>query len=177
MIENILIIDTETTGLSPEKGAKLIEIAVVLFNVKHRSILQSYSTLLPCNENPVENINHIKADVTLSNFYLGLMDVTIRMMAYDAQVCVAHYAEFDKRFIATLPDTVRQIILDKPWICTKANFTWPVSLSRLRLEDICKAMGVPYINAHRALADCLLLAQCFEKVEDLEDRLSRCVFF
>jgi DNA polymerase-3 subunit epsilon len=172
MIENVLIIDTETTGLSPDKGSKLIEIAAILFNIKHKTPLQSYSTLLPCEENPVENINHIKASATKSDFSLGLMDSTLKIMADCAQACVAHNADFDRRFVATLP--VGKALLEMKWICTKANFTWPVALQRLRLQDICHAMKVPYVNAHRALTDCFFIAQCFEKVEDLDDRINRC---
>ena len=172
MIENILIIDTETTGLDPRNGDKIIEIAAVLFNLKYKFVLQNYSTLFPCEINPVEHINHIPVDVTNCNFSLALSDSILIGMGHSAQACVAHNAEFDKKFVSLL--ACGQYLLNKKWICTKANFTWPVSLPRLRLEDICNGMKVPYTNAHRALTDCQLLAQCFEKVEDLEDRINRC---
>lgn len=171
MIENILIIDTETTGLDPGKGAQVIEIAAVLFNLKHKSVLQSYATLLPCDENPVENINHIKAEATRANYSQFSMLWILGMFDY-AQACVAHNAQFDMKFIETLDKG--DVLLNKKWICTKKDFKWPVPLPRNRLQDICEAMGVQYLNAHRALADCLLLAQCFEKVEDLEERFNRC---
>jgi DNA polymerase III epsilon subunit-like protein len=198
MIENILILDTETTGLSPEKGDIVIEIAAVLFNVKHKAILQSFSTLLPCIENPVEKINHISVAMTKCDYPfvdknpdldelldnpvapfvvfhpdspITFFDIIIEM-SNSAQACVAHNAKFDKSFIATL--RCGKHLLEKPWICTKANFTWPVALQRLRLEDICIAMRVPYIHAHRALADCLLLSQCFQNVSDLQERLDKC---
>ena len=200
MIENVLIIDTETTGLSPEKGAKVIEVAAVLFNIKHRSVLQCFSTLLPCDENPVEKINHIKAGATRCDYPFmsnkptqeqfenifddpGMaatiflderlsLDTILIEMANAAQVCVAHNAQFDKKFIAML--SCGQALLSKQWICTKSNFTWPYPLCRLRLEDICYSMNVPYVNAHRALVDCLLLTQCFEKIDDLQERFDRC---
>ena len=34
-IGNVLIVDTETTGLHPDKGAKIIEIAALLYNIKY----------------------------------------------------------------------------------------------------------------------------------------------
>lgn len=172
-MENIVIIDTETTGLEPSKGAKIIEVAAVLFSVKHKTILQSFSTLLPCEHNPVENINHIKVEFTNAPFSLIKMNEVLLMMVDSAEACVAHHKAFDMKFVDLLP--CGKEILNKKWICTKTNFPWPISLSRYRLEDICNAMRVPYVNAHRALMDCLLLAQCFEKVNDLEDRFKRCL--
>lgn len=183
MIENILILDTETTGLDPNKGCKTIEIAVVLFNLKHKAVLQSFSTLLPCDENPCENINHISVEATRCDYpYMEIRETLIGAdteyfmekilieMANSAQAIVAHNAEFDRKFVAAMPCCAE--LSDRKWICTKKNFTWPVHLNRLRLEDICNAMGVPYVQAHRAMSDCMLMVQCFQGVHDLEERFA-----
>lgn len=184
MIENILILDTETTGLYTNKGHKVIEIAVILFNLKYKAVLQSFSTLCPCDENPVEHINHIPSLLTNVTYPYyedretpnGMekryfMDDILYGMAYAAQAIVAHNAAFDRAFVAMMGECGDDLSRRK-WICTKSNFTWPVHLTRFRLEDVCNGMGVPYINAHRAMNDCQLLAQCFEKVQDLEERFS-----
>ncbi len=198
MIKNILIIDTETTGLDPKNGDKVIEVAAILYNLKYKSILQCFSTLLPCEINPVEQINNIKVESTQCNYpfvgtkstkeqveemwnnpesgctviyeeKISLNEILIEM-ATAAQVFVAHNAEFDKKFMATL--ACGDYFYNKQWICTKNNFRWPIQLGRKRLQDICEQMNVPYVNAHRALNDCLLLAQCFSKIDDLEDRFN-----
>jgi DNA polymerase-3 subunit epsilon len=169
MIENILILDTETTGLDP-KRCQVIEVGAVLYNLKHKAILQAYSSLIPCVENPVEHINKISQESTNCVYPANALNSIIGRMSNDAEVCVAHNALFDMRFLKTLP--CGDILLNKKWICTKENFTWPVKLTRLRLEDVCIAMDVPYVNAHRALSDCFLLAQCFGKVDDLDDRFN-----
>lgn len=199
MIENIMILDTETTGLSPKTGAQVIEIGAILFNVRYKSILQCFSTLLPCETNPVEHINHINPNATKCSYpfvdenndivpriehtlpgfqcgdtviYQKLINhncILIEMSNY-AEILVAHNADFDKRFIETL--RCGDHLLRKKWMCTKKDFNWPVPLTRTRLEDICNAMGVPYLNAHRALTDCLFLAKCFEKIEDLQERFN-----
>ena len=172
MINNILILDTETTGLSPEKGDKIIELALLLFNVKHKSILQSFSTLFPCYENKVQSINKISPELTQLKYSTEYFNYILDLIA-NSDAIIAHNADFDKRFVLTLP--YGEIFTNKPWICTKNNFTWPVPLSRLRLQDICLAMGVNYTDAHRALQDCILLSKCFEKVEDLEYRLNKII--
>ncbi len=171
MIENVLIVDTETTGLDPNKGAKLIELAAILYNVKHRTILQQFSTLMPCDENPVENINNISAESTRVKMPMTLIVPLLSQLADHAQAWVAHNADFDKKFINTIDPQPPQRFTERRWICTKADFRWPVQLYRTRLQDVCTAMGVAYVDAHRALADCDFIAKCFSKVADLEARL------
>lgn len=169
MIENILILDTETTGLDPSKGCKVIEVGAILFNVKYRQPIQMMSTLLSCEDNPVQKINHIdplwtqvpKEELAAIKF-LGYM-------TRDASFIVAHNAPFDEKFMKTIP--VDLPFSEKRWICTQRDFKWPVQLFKYSLEAICHAMGVPYIHAHRALTDCMFLSLCFQKIPDLLERL------
>jgi DNA polymerase-3 subunit epsilon len=162
MIYNVLIVDCETTGLSP-KDSQIIEIAAILYSVKHNNILQTCSTLIPCKHNPVQYINNISADLTNEGYFYQSALSRIKEMITDCDAIVAHNAPFDKGFLGTfIPE-----FLEKEWICTKNDFKWPVILQRKRLQDVCDAMGVPYINAHRALQDCLLIANCFSKIENL----------
>lgn len=162
MINNILITDVETTGLHPDKELT-IEIGVILYNVKHNAILQQCSTLLTCVTNAVEGINGIPPDLTQQKYNSDSALKMIESMLEHADVCVAHNADFDKRFI----ERVMPKFQHKKWICTKSDFKWPCYLPRKRLQDVCEAMHVPYVHAHRALADCGLLAQCFKKLPNL----------
>lgn len=167
---NILILDTETTGLAPEKGAKLIEVGALLYNVEHKVVLQTLSTFLPSATNEAEHINHIRPEWTLVPVDVDGAARMLEAMAKRANCIVAHNAQFDKRFMRLMP--LADSFWEKPWVCTKDKFRWPVSLGRYRLEDICHAMGVPYIQAHRSLTDCHFLADCFTKVYDLAERFA-----
>jgi DNA polymerase-3 subunit epsilon len=169
-MKNILIIDTETTGLDPSKGAKMIELGAMLYSVEHKEVLQNLSTFLPCDVNPVENINNIKAEWTQEKIPVDASITFFKWMARNADAYVAHNADFDKKFLRTLPQLDGEFWA-KRWICTKSDFRWPVQLFRNRLQDVCAAMGVPYVDAHRALIDCHFIAMCFSKVEDLEQRM------
>ena len=91
-------------------------------------------------------------------------------MAREADAYVAHNASFDKTFFATAIGS-EDIFWIKPWICTKNDFVWPVPLQRNRLQDVCAAMGVPYVEAHRALTDCQFIVDCFNRVPDLQLRI------
>jgi DNA polymerase-3 subunit epsilon len=166
-MENLLILDTETTGLDPDKGCLVTEVGVVLFNVKYRTVLQSLCTLLPVQDNPAQQFNFIDHRWTLERYEIDNALRMIDSMASCADYVVAHNAQFDKKFMLTINSKVN----DMEWICTKNNFKWPCQLFRYRLEDICKAMDVPYIGAHRALTDCNFIAQCFHKITDLDERL------
>lgn len=170
MIENVLIIDCETSGLHPEHGAQIIELGAILYNVKHKAILQQFSTLIPCDANPVEHINNISVEITNCNYtFIWALEMT-KLMSMNAQAVVAHNAQFDRKFI--LADHHLSLhFKDCKWICTKNDFQWPVPLKRTRLIDVCEAMGVQYVSAHRALVDCNFIVQCFGKVNDLQERI------
>jgi DNA polymerase-3 subunit epsilon len=174
MIENVLIVDTETTGLDPAKGSKLIEIGALLYNVKHKQVLQTMSSFFPCDENPVQDINHIDPEWTKCNRNTHSALCFLKDMAKNCQYIIAHNAPFDKKFLQTVINDTE--FWQRKWICTKADFKWPVQMFRNRLEDICLAMGVEYINAHRALTDCTFLAECFGKCGDLEQRMTNAGF-
>lgn len=178
MINNVLILDTETTGLSPDKGAVTIEIGALLFNVKHRVVTQTLSTFLPCLNNPVEHINNIKAEWTHSPVGQHWLSMLLSM-AEVADCVMAHNAPFDKRFIdKLLPtdpawDSLTKHLRDKLWLCSKDDFPWPPNnTGGKKLENLCQLMGVPYVNAHRALADCQFMVDCFSKMPDIQQKLN-----
>lgn len=169
-ITNVLIVDTETTGLDPNNGAKLIEIGALLYSVKHKAILQEFSTLLPCEENAAEKINKINPAITEPTYNTFFATSFLCSMASTADAIVAHNKQFDLKFMRTHSGMDIQFFT-MPWICTKDDFKWPIMLKRKRLQDICEAYGVSYANAHRALADCRLIADCFSQVAELEREL------
>lgn len=175
---NLLILDTETTGLETSKGAKIIEIGAVLYNVENKIILQQLSTLKYVEENPAVDINKIPLNASqLIPLESQIYDKAISMlcaMAKDADFFVAHNADFDKGFFKDMSENEQPLfeLMDKKWICTKEDFTWPIPKgSLLNLVHIAVALGVPIVSAHRALADCLLIASCFDKLEDLQERI------
>ncbi len=157
MIRRCLIVDTETTGLDREKDS-VIEIGAILYSVEHHTSLIQFSTLQYAPTNAAEPINRIPVaalrDVR-ERYPLDLDDVLPRLLA-DADIVVAHRAEFDRGWFAGEWHA-------KPWVCTKFDFTWPrqtaegQSLVPLALEH-----GIGVSHAHRALTDCQLIAALFD---------------
>ena len=168
-MEIIAILDTETTGLDPAKG-QVLEIAVILYHIPTRSILAQASILCYAEDNAAYEINRIEVDA-LKKIEAGLQVAgfqMVRSMLAKADAIVAHNAEFDKKWMATLVD-FQDLIINKQWICTRNDVIWPIRKGiPLNLIHICADLGVPIINAHRALSDCSMLLGAIECIEDIE---------
>ena len=167
--QRLLILDTETTGLDPGRD-RCIEVGAVLFDVTHRAVLTQISFLLPCDDNPARPVNGIDPAVTqLPQPWPQALQCFEAMLAA-ADLVVAHNATFDRQWfgLGPLPP------ITKPWLCSMEDLRWPAD-KRLRsnpsVRDLALAYGVPVWAAHRALTDCLYIAQVFERCPELEQLL------
>ena len=162
----LLILDTETTGLDPGQH-QCIEVGAILFDVPSRSVLSQLSFLLPCEGNPAEAVNGISAAVSRLDQPVEAALTLFEQLVASAEAVVAHNAAFDRQWFGSggLPT------IDRPWICSMEEIRWPQE-RRLRVtpsvRDLALAYGVPVWAAHRALTDCIYLAQVFERCSDLE---------
>lgn len=168
--ESLLILDTETTALSPEDG-QCIEVGAVLFQVSHRAVLTQVSFLLPCDRNPAEPVNGIPAEVTRLPHPWQRALACFQAMADQADAVLAHNSSFDRQWFGkgALPR------IDKPWICSMDDIRWPAALglrSAPSLQSLALAYGVPVWAAHRALTDCTYLVQVLQRCGDLERLLA-----
>ena len=169
--ENILILDTETTGLDNENDYCL-EVGSILFNVKSRSVLAQQSFLLPVEINNAEKINNIPAEITRLPQPLSEAIKYFESLVRVSDVIVAHNAEFDMKWFGLnkLPQ------IEKQWICSMDDITWPTERqlkTRPSVRDLALAYGVPVWNAHRALTDCIYLSEVFKRCSELEKLLIR----
>lgn len=172
-MNHVLIIDTETTGLHPEEGARVIEIGAILFDVKQREVVSQISFLLPTLTNEAEHVNRIKPELTMS-----VPDISSQLaksfwcMVDHADYAVAHNAAFDSRWFGEggcLPK------MPLRWICTMEDVQWPCNSKRGRpsVTSLALDYGVPVWSAHRALTDCVYLAEVMKREPDLEQLLMR----
>jgi DNA polymerase-3 subunit epsilon len=166
----LLILDTETTALSPEQG-QCIEVGAILFQVAERAVLAQVSFLLPATSNPAVHVNGIDAAITRlpQPWQAGLQCFEAMLAAADA--LLAHNAAFDRQWFGNGPLPA----VAKPWICSMEDIRWPAE-RHLRaspsVRDLALAYGVPVWAAHRALTDCIYLAQVLERCADLEQLLA-----
>ena len=160
---NLLIIDTETTGLERSKGCKAIELAAALYSVEHREVLQTVGILLPTGTNEAEHINRISPAITQVEqpWQMGLM--FFAEMASAADYAIAHNADFDRKWFGhgLMPP------LHLPWLCSM-ELKWGPMPGR-SLRDIALAHGMTITpDHHRAMPDVLLLAGVLSRRDDLE---------
>ena len=170
-VRTLLIIDTETTGLDPQLD-HCLEVGVILFDVPSRQVLAQHSFLLPVEANAAEAINRIPAAATnlpqpwrpALSYLQSLLDA--------ADVLVAHNAAFDRQWFGRghLPAT------DKPWLCSMEEMRWPAERllrSRPSVRDLALAYEIPVWASHRALTDCIYLAEVFRRCDELEQLVLR----
>jgi DNA polymerase-3 subunit epsilon len=164
--QRLLILDTETTGLDPQRD-RCIELGAVLFDLPRRSVLSQVSLLLPCEQNSAQAVNGIDPELTQQPqpWQQGLQ--WFEALLASADLVVAHNAAFDRQWFGMAPLPA----IDKPWLCTMEDIRWPADRN-LRanpsVRDLALAYSVPVWAAHRALTDCIYLAQVFERCSDLE---------
>ncbi len=156
---NLLIIDTETTGLDPNQGAECIEIGAILYSVPHRAILAQCSTLLPVKENGQQDIHGIGDEANDVFYPHGKAISLISSMVINADYAVAHNAPFDQQFSPKC--------IGIPWLCTYEDFRFTPHKPQA-LVNLALAHGITVKSAHRALNDCGLIAEILGKRDDLE---------
>jgi len=175
----LLIIDTETTGLDPALD-HCLEVGAILFDVSTRQVLAQQSFLLPAESNAAESINRIPAPVTrLPQPWQPALEY-FGSLVEAADVIVAHNAAFDSQWFGRGPLPS----VPKPWLCSMEEMPWPSDRqlrSRPSVRDLALAYEVPVWSAHRALTDCIYLAEVFRRCEDLDERLAlglepRCLY-
>ena len=166
----LLILDTETTGLNPDSD-HCLEVGAILFDVSSRQVLAQLSFLLPVQANAAEPINRIPASVTTVAQPWAAALQYFQTLVDAADVLVAHNAAFDRQWFGRghLPP------VSKPWLCSMEEMRWPADRQlrpRPSVRDLALAYDIPVWAAHRALTDCIYLADVFRRCDDLEQRLA-----
>jgi len=169
-----VIVDVETTGLSPRQGDEVVEIAIILFRFNKQTcdsveIVESYSALRePTDPIPmgVTRIHGITNDMVRGK---KLNYGKIESIFNQASFVVAHNASFDKSFLEEL----LPMSVDRPWKCSCFGIPWVkrYGLPNQRLATLRDYFGIPHDGAHRALADCEVVLTALQKPVHLKELL------
>jgi DNA polymerase-3 subunit epsilon len=121
-------------------------------------VFASASWIVRAPANAAEAINRIPSAAVAAGIDRADSDDRWRIWSASCDAIVAHNAAFDRQW---LPD------VNRPWICTADDVTWPRGSESRSLVSLCLAHGVGVTHAHRALTDCLLIARLLERCAEL----------
>ena len=168
--ERVVVLDFETSGMSPPKGDRAIEVGAVL--IEGGQIVDSFQSLMNSGRRVdgfIENFTGItnamlqdapKAEVVMDDFYRFIADYPL----------VAHNASFDRRFL----DSELQLIGKK----RQQQFSCSLLVARRlypdapnhKLGTLVQYKNIPHNGTfHRALADAEMTAHLWlEMVEEMK---------
>jgi DNA polymerase-3 subunit epsilon len=170
MTSIVLLLDTETTGT--DENAVAIEVAVMLYDVRHAAAVRSFASLIRADGNPAWAVNRIPVDLLVDAPAPESVWPAVRRFAERADAIVAHGADFDRRFVPA------EATAGKPWICSMEDVLWPRAQKvgeSLVKTALAHDLGVSH--AHRAAVDVDMIARLLTRVHemghDLQSLLAR----
>jgi DNA polymerase III subunit epsilon len=173
----VLLVDTETSGLSYEEGARVVEVAAALYDTKYASVIESFSALIRHDKNEAEHVNGIPVGLLLEHGdEPGAVWCRFVDLAQEAECLVAHRAEFDQGFVQKSLDALdvpgnievwEDWNRDKSWVCTKSDIEWPNKLRGDSLVQLALGLGLGVASAHRAMADVDTMARCLTRAQEV----------
>ncbi len=163
-MNRVLLLDVETTGTDPARD-HAIEVGAVLFSVKHGCAVQSFSCLIGGVDatNEAEHVNRIPVGTLVDEGREATeaWDAVSEIVA-GCDAVLAHSADFDRSFS---PPWLRD---NYPWICTMQDLDWPRQTKPGQsLVSLALAHDLGVATAHRALADCDLIARLLTRVREM----------
>lgn len=155
-----VVLDIETTGLTPQKGGKIIEIGAV--KVSNNAIVEQYSQFIY----PESKIYKKTIELTgITNEMLAGQPVYGKVLPEFHQFIgnhpiVAHNAIFDwDRFLIHYFEKVGLKVQNKVIDTLKLSKLYHPSLKSHKLSELCLLYGVELNNAHRAIYDAIATAE------------------
>lgn len=168
-MRRVLLIDTETSGLDPEKDF-LLEVAAGLWSVEHQTLLRATTWLVRAEANAAFQVNGIPVEILADQppRKTVIERVSSWFTSSEADAIVSH-GDFDRRVLWELDG--------HPWIDTCDDIelpgselkpTWPRGANSKGLTALALAHGITgFSGAHRALDDVLTLARLLERAGEL----------
>jgi DNA polymerase-3 subunit epsilon len=166
-VTRIIGLDTETTGLSQEKGAKIIEIALLTYDLERRALIDTWIQRFDPQQ-PIEPSAQAVHGICYEDL-VGCptwedMAPEISRRLSEADLLVAHNMGFDGPFIGGELLRVGEKVPDVFSFCTMEHARWACPDGKLpRLGELAFSLGVPYdvSKAHGAEYDVQVTVECF----------------
>jgi DNA polymerase-3 subunit epsilon len=146
------VIDVETTGFSPVKGDRIVEIAIARMDARGR-IEDEYATLV----NPGRDVGPVFVHGISNSEVLDaptFEEIAGELLArMDGAVVVAHNAAFEERFLAAEFARMDLTLPLNPALCSLWLARRTLQSPNHKLTTLARAAGISTVDAHTALAD------------------------
>ncbi len=163
----LAFLDLETTGFSPKRGDKILEVAIVTTDLEG-NVLDKYETLInPRREITGVEIHQITAEMVK---HAPIITDVLDDLLYHLQgkIIVGHNVSFDLRFLNFELSRQTKMQVESQSICT-------LSMSRKvlpelpirRLDAFCDFFDITLNGAHSAIADCEATLQLYFELKQL----------
>ncbi len=155
----LVILDTETTGLHPWLGHRIVEIGAI--RLENGLVVDTFNQMLDPGRSmdpaatAVNNIND--SDLIGQPLFTNIIDDLLSFL--DGALIVAHNAGFDadylgmELYIDSYASSKPFINLPNPWLCTLQLARKNFHFGNNNLGHIARQLGVRIGRAHRALND------------------------
>jgi DNA polymerase-3 subunit epsilon len=165
----IVVLDTETTGLSPALGHRVVEVAAVRLSGWQETA--RFSELVnpgrPIEAGATRVHGLVDRDVAGAPPFCDVVGRLEPLL--EGAVVVAHNAAFDAGFLAqeyaiASRRGVCPPVLPNPWLCTLLLARRHFHFDRNDLSTVAYRLGVPQSRAHRALNDAYTTASVLQRM-------------
>jgi len=175
-----LVIDTETTGLSP-RFHKTLTVGLLLIDVEktHLNILDQNHIFIKHDHynaspgamsvNKINLIQHNQIAIPPCKACNQINDFIEKNVLHETPI-VGHNISFDKGFLSALfdqgnmPSKFHHHSEDTMWIWRNLQKNNLVPQGRSNLGTVANHFGIDYEKAHDALADCKITAQVYHEL-------------
>ena len=164
-----LFVDTETTGLDPQRD-EIIELAMVPFTYGVDGVIYSVGEAFQQLRQPSKPIPPEVTAITGIDDALvegKLIDPeVVASFAAPAALVVAHNAAFDRKFL----ERYCQIFNTKPWACSMCEVDWAgEGYEGTKLAYLAAGTGFFY-ERHRATHDCMAAIELLARTHTISGR-------
>ena len=167
---DFVIVDVETSGLDPAKGARVIEIAAVRISKAGAEVGHMSSLVNPGDgETGASWIHGISPEmISDAPQFREVFDSFAELL--DDAIFVAHHAKFDEGFIASEVRLAGLNLTLMPGLCTywlaRARV---IGTQNLKLGTLAEHFGISQLGAHSALDDARVVSQLMPYLLDQYD--------
>ncbi|MBN1981731.1 MAG: 3'-5' exoribonuclease [Chitinivibrionales bacterium] len=166
----LAIVDVETTGLSPWRNDRIVEIAVVIMS-PDGTIHQEYETLVnPDRDLGPSRIHRITAEEILHAPKFPDIAGDVAELLSRAYILAGHNVSFDRNFLIKEYERVGITMPDIPVLCTCQLLGWN------NLTACCQEFDIVFEGEpHRAISDALATASLVQRLIVDDPTILECI--